>query len=65
MLHVLSGHVFADVAVKILTDVGGGSSRVSGGDANFSTATWDKVRLEKLLHEVSNTVPPCCGVRCV
>lgn len=42
----------ADVAVKILTDVGVGSSRVSGGEANFSTATWDKVRLEKLLHEV-------------
>jgi hypothetical protein len=41
-----------DVAVKILTDVGAAGSRLSGGDANCSTATWDKVRLEKLLHEV-------------
>lgn len=41
-----------DVAVKILTDVGSAGSRLSNAEANHSAATWDKVRLEKLLHEV-------------
>jgi hypothetical protein len=42
----------ADVAVKVLTELGSGSSRVSGGDACHSAATWDRVRMEQLLHEV-------------
>lgn len=51
------------MAVKILTDAGGGGSRVSGGGgadgSAFSTAAWDKVRLEKLLHEVRGVCGFC------
>lgn len=50
----------ADVAVKILTEAGAPTARATGGGGGsggglveqHSSAQWDKVQLEKLLHEV-------------